>query len=546
MTVTRRADLLRAAALSVIVLCAWVALDLPHLRAWSVRSDTAALLLHSTRFYPTSALDWLRRGFSDYFVVYPEATVPATSFVRPLVNASFWLESLFAPSPQSALFFTTNLLGHAAVVALTYLAARRVARVTPARAALAALLFGGSTSVLELMQYPAFRADMLATLFALSALLLLVRRDDPAGDAATDSRVAMAALLFTCSLLAKETGILAPVLGAWLLRRRASRAVLVAALPWGVFLALRVMLPSHGVYVHPVQLPSRVIQVLGSAFFPAAGPWQLRAMLRGQAPWALLPIMAVAANVAGWLLVARSARSRDRATIELGAAVIVLLAVPMVLAPEPRFMYLAQSIALPLLVMVMPSPNGAARRWLVMACWLVAILAGPVATVSAWQRDLPEALQRDADAHLLRDALAEELRDMTVHRVYVLNDRVGDYGGGALLEMARLDARRRDVRLRMVNGLSIEAPGNRRGLSLEERGTSLFASLNCAGPCGLGFAGIEAGAERRLSTPGLHYESVASDAFRVEILDWATADVTLLGWDPGDGRLFRNRATRLP
>jgi len=133
-----------AALLALAALAACIAVNLPFLATCAVRGDTNALMLHSTRFFPAHPGEWVREGFARYFVNFPEATRPYTGFVRPVVNATVWIESLLAARPGSPVFLLTNYLGHAACTGMVFLAARRPGGLGVARAALAAALFGGT------------------------------------------------------------------------------------------------------------------------------------------------------------------------------------------------------------------------------------------------------------------------------------------------------------------------------------------------------------------------------------------------------------------
>ncbi|HKP75786.1 MAG TPA: hypothetical protein VJT67_09615, partial [Longimicrobiaceae bacterium] len=119
-------DARTAALLALATLAVSVAANLPFILSYAVRGDTAALMLHSTRFFPADVGSWLHQGFSDYFVNFPEATQPYTGFVRPVVNATIWLESWLAPGQNSPVFLLTNYVGHAACTGMVYLAARRI------------------------------------------------------------------------------------------------------------------------------------------------------------------------------------------------------------------------------------------------------------------------------------------------------------------------------------------------------------------------------------------------------------------------------------
>ncbi|MFL5383124.1 MAG: hypothetical protein ACJ8GN_11455 [Longimicrobiaceae bacterium] len=508
-----RSDARTAALLALAVLCACIAVNLPFIATCAVRGDTAALMLHSTRFFPAHPVEWVRQGFERYFINYPEATRPYTGFVRPMVNATFWAESLLARGPNSRAFLLTGYLGHAACTAMVWLAARRLAGVPPRRALLAAALFGGTISALELLHSPAFRADMLGAGFSLAALLAA----DAWRRGAGGGTLAAACVLLLMSVLSKETAVTGPLLAAaWVAaapserpRRRRWAAALALLAPLGVFALVRAGAPP-GVYVSATGVRGNLAQVATSAFFPGAGVFDLLRVARGESPplVAAHALLGLALNLAAAVLVAAALLRRDRRAALLVAAAAGALAVPAVLAPEPRMMYFGQMFALPLLAAVLPRPRAAAR-----ALAALSLAAGPaylLATAAAAQPGLVRGNRESAE---LQRVLARELRDPRVRRVYLVSDVVGDYAGLALLRGAALHAGRPDVGVRVVNTMVRLAPGERRGtLALRARGEELVLDERCGAGCKLVFPGVGAGDEARLGEPGvIAYRVVALD-----------------------------------
>lgn len=50
-------------------------------------------LIGAATFWKPS--DWFFKGFSDYFIIYPDITRPYTNFIRPVINMIFYLENKF-------------------------------------------------------------------------------------------------------------------------------------------------------------------------------------------------------------------------------------------------------------------------------------------------------------------------------------------------------------------------------------------------------------------------------------------------------------------
>jgi tetratricopeptide (TPR) repeat protein len=155
------------------------------------------------------------RSLAD--VVFPPSGIPSFSshYYRPLTIVSYLLDrALFGESPLG--FHLSVLVAHAAAAVLVFLLARSL--LAPGRdgalAALAgALIFATHPVLTESVCWIAGRADILAAVALLGALLALMRRPLGVGAAATG------AVLFTAAALFKETAFgvlpLVPVLAAW-------------------------------------------------------------------------------------------------------------------------------------------------------------------------------------------------------------------------------------------------------------------------------------------------------------------------------------------
>jgi protein O-mannosyl-transferase len=134
---------------------------------------------------------------------------------RPVVVLTYFADRvLWRLRPVG--YHLTNLLLHlAATGALVMLLGRlRGADISPFIPVAGGLLFGLQPAVIEAVHVPAFREDLLVTLFALAYLLLATMRSA----AAPPSRLRLAGSLVALllALLSKESGIVAPAILFWL------------------------------------------------------------------------------------------------------------------------------------------------------------------------------------------------------------------------------------------------------------------------------------------------------------------------------------------
>lgn len=168
-------------------------------------ADQWALIANS---HPAFAhpLQWLTRGFSDYFVYDPAVSKPYANFIRPGFNGSFWLLGLFL-SPQSGgyLYFVYAVLG--ACAGVVYLLLRQQSAAPAGVALLLAALVPLTPPLVPeigtlLVAYAAF--DPLGAVLGVLAIMAWMR-----------GRWWLCALLLLLALFTKETSL--PVLGALLL-----------------------------------------------------------------------------------------------------------------------------------------------------------------------------------------------------------------------------------------------------------------------------------------------------------------------------------------
>lgn len=483
-----------AALVAALSLVALVILHLPFLTTYAVKGDDYALLLHSAVHYDPSPVAWLTEGYAGYFVQIPQLEQAPTNFIRPTVNATVFLESLLVGDPHSVWMLTTNYVGHAVVVALTYLVSRRFAGLGPRWALLAAAVFWGSTATSGLFHSIAFRGDMLGALLAVSGLLVMA---DLVAGGRRGWRLVLVSTLLTAAAFAKEAAVAAPaVAGVWWLAQRAghdawrpqqawrtvrSDLALTAALtlPVLLFASARLAAGLDGNYALD-DLPGTVFGVpmavlnpfrfLATAFIPV-DTGVIKQALEGRA--AALDLLraatAIVVNAATWVALLVLARRRDLG--RLGPLLVMGLAasaVPIAIKADPRFLYFGQTLLVPLLIgtLVRLHRTRLITRSAATAAAVVLLAVSPLAlvvTTLTWQS---AAVAANAEAAALRDTVSERLSDPQLRRLYLVN--AADHGVASLEVMAR-DADRDDVDLRVVTTMSGPAGAGTGGTAVHQQ-----------------------------------------------------------------------------
>jgi tetratricopeptide (TPR) repeat protein len=179
--------------------------------------------------------------------VWAAIGVPYSSYYRPLMYTTFAIETAIA-GPVPWIFRVTNLSLHVGV-SLSLLVLMRRAGGSLAAAAVGAALFAVHPMHAEVVAWPSARPDLLMALFALCAAIVYLGSDVERGPAL--GRFLAVGALVMGALLAKESGVAAPVLLGAAVLMRSSRPSplgriangLSAALPYvalvAVFLGIR-------------------------------------------------------------------------------------------------------------------------------------------------------------------------------------------------------------------------------------------------------------------------------------------------------------------
>jgi hypothetical protein len=213
--------------------------------------DNLPLIVWSTPVGgPVDWTAWFTRGMSGYFYHHPGWPNPPSGFVRPGVNALFWVDyQMFGHWWEG--YLLANYVLNALAVMLVFRVARGMLAL-PLWAALgSALVFAVSPATTLSLLHPSYAADVLVGVWVVAGLLLM-----------RGGRAVLATGLFVMGVLTKETGLVGPVaallsvLAESLGSRRVSpdlRRLVLYAGPILIWVALRVAIPHASAGVYPIE-----------------------------------------------------------------------------------------------------------------------------------------------------------------------------------------------------------------------------------------------------------------------------------------------------
>jgi tetratricopeptide (TPR) repeat protein len=425
-----------------------------------------------------------------------EAVKGDSSYYRPVTTLSFAVDSLRAGGSPGA-FHATNLLLHLVACALVFALARRLGA-GALGAALAAALFGVFPRTTESVAWISGRTDVIATVLALSALLL-----HGEGRAGPARRIAAAACLFL-GLLGKEVaaaglaGIAALEVAAVLRReKRWARAVADLA-PVLVAVAGYTALRIHALAGAPTQpIPSipnaswMPLQALGRYVLMVLDPRpRLVIGTFGLVEPAVvaLGVLAVIALAAGLVRAVR--RPPRPLAAALGVAAVAALVLVLHLRRLPinyvaadRFLYLPLAALAALAAGAAAVVGPAARRAALAAALLALAVYTPLTVlrnedwndpIRLWTRAVETASpEQPLPMHELGNALADAGRYDDAIRAFRVSLRhaTGDFRitalgnlSGVLSDIGRLDEAR--AVLREMIALDPDRPANHYNLGV--------------------------------------------------------------------------------
>jgi len=575
-----------ALALSAGTLLVTVLLRLPYLVRFTPQGEDIASLLYASRFGNPSLARWLTEGTRHYYVEYPELGL-GNDFIRPVVDGSVWLNSLIAPTWHSGLMLAVNFVGHAACVGLVYLVSRRIIKLGRTGALLAAVLFAGTITVWSVLTFLSYRGDMMVALFTLPALLIVRDGRGWRGLAAMG--------LVLLALFSKEAGVAAPFMVGVLVAYRAVEqvpadrrwrlstvrrlvpAAVVAAVPALVYagtMLTRDFQDNHAVRdaasTTMFGLPTAVLNPVRfgvTAFFPVE-PSVLKSALGAGGPTDIVdPLeavhapLALAVTVAAWAVIGVAMlhrRSRRRLWLPVLLALTASL-LPIVIKADPRYMYLAQALLLPLLVLAAGElrrryPRLGSRAVTVGALAAL-LLAGPLYLVSDLLTTNGEMTRENELTRVIVDVATDEAAKPEVGALYIVNTPVFATPGLPILRFAAHRAGRPDLPVRVVNSLSrwdgVDTAGDE-GVSVARSGDGLDVDIRIGGQERF-FSYLDPATAAVLGEPGMiayggidafDENSVGKTEVTATNLDVTipSDEAVLIGMDPGHDGVFVYRS----
>jgi hypothetical protein len=138
--------------------------------------DDFSLIRYSAVQNSPAPINWITKGFSEYFANDPQCATQYFGFDRPVANATFYLESLFYRSAEGPLLLLTNVLCWIVSAWFIYGIARRLGA-SPWIASAGILLYALSPCWYRVLIHASFRNNGLAACFLLAACYLLLKED---------------------------------------------------------------------------------------------------------------------------------------------------------------------------------------------------------------------------------------------------------------------------------------------------------------------------------------------------------------------------------
>jgi hypothetical protein len=135
--------------------------------------DDFALMRYSAAQNSPSPITWITRGFTKYFANDPNCATNSFGFARPVVNLTYYLESLLHPLADGPLLLLTNVLCWLISGSLLYGIARRLGA-SRWIASLGILLYLMSPCWYRGLIHSSFRTNGVATCFILVATYVLL------------------------------------------------------------------------------------------------------------------------------------------------------------------------------------------------------------------------------------------------------------------------------------------------------------------------------------------------------------------------------------
>jgi hypothetical protein len=188
--------------------------------------DSFSLLVSSIPPFHPSIVSWFLQGFQSYFDAYPDLSLHATNFIRPGVNATFYL-GYFIHHEQWSHYLLTTYAIIALIAALNCFLSAYVLKLSWRITLLTTLCVAVVPSIdTGAIFDPTFAFDLLVGLLVLAGVTSFICHSN-----------VLAWIFLTFAVFTKETALFAPVIAALLLFfRRQERALLARLLSSASFL----------------------------------------------------------------------------------------------------------------------------------------------------------------------------------------------------------------------------------------------------------------------------------------------------------------------
>lgn len=490
-------DVVMVVAIVILSLAFSIVFNLKTILSYAINGDNFALMLYSASFFDISLDDWLLNGFRYYFWVYPELFLDLQYFIRPTQNLLIFLISLFAETPNSALFLVTYYLIHSLCSALVYLYTRFFCRLNQKISLLVAFLFWGTMSSEKIyVAAPAFGGDALGALLGMGALLLTYVYLNHV-ERYKRLIFAFIFILLMLTVYTKEPVIIAPFIVAiyWIWQkleqqefkfnlksslviiRRDWIALVLLLLPSVVYVLhifmLRIIFDT-GLAAYPFQkqllsfLTTPISTLLGY-FFPLeqrAGVFIKSLLSMESQP--LIPLLrssvAVLFNLACFAFITVmfvkdkwSNGHFDSRFSLLIVLSIISMAVPFSMNAEQRFMYFGQMFSIPLLIYSLSRFYDVKKSYIKYLAYVVLIAFVLLNPIYLFFSKLPmqrsEMITINESSTQLQEILLNELKNDKIKKIYLFNEITGHYAALAQLHFIAALANRKDLQFRVVNSM---------------------------------------------------------------------------------------------
>ena len=484
---------------------------------------------------------WFTQGYSNYFVNYPGWPALQSNFARPVLNLSFYLEGMLAPSLGEPAFLIAGYLALFASVFALNGVIRTYAGAGAWTAAALSVAVGLSPVWYWSLDSGSSATNTLALAFSIGALLFL----DPVRGVPRRWRLALCVALQVLAIASHETAAVIPFVCVALLfalapRRPRLGELLPFALPVAYFVLERLLLRgTGGVYAFsglgPAQVAKRLAGFVLMPVLPSDIAGWLSAPTRVGAAAATSFALVSLANVALVLVVVFGFRRRPGFRAWAMVAAVAMASVPgVIMGKEPRFHGLG--LAVGLIAVLYFSESWGDRRWrsAVVALVLVSQMTLFLASVALIQDQTVARLRFAGEFY---DATRTAVQRTRPRMVVLENDTVGGYGALFMLRMAQWP--HADGRLVVVNSYTGDPSDDARSVL-----ATASSTLTLRTTFGAGQSAVFPGAIPDFSLPssGFQYSDVQFDgsgaarAFRAsgEILPGSTL---VVGADPRTGSM---------